>query len=261
MKMQNNRFLAALRGGEKQVGFWVSLASPYAAEVVAGAGFDWLVVDLEHSPGDMLTTLGQLQALAPYHATAIVRTPWNDAVMVKRLLDLGPEGILFPMIQTAEEARAAIAATRYPPQGVRGVAGSARGNRFGRVTDYYEKVADEVCVLIQIETCAAIDRAAEIGAVPGVDGVFFGPADISADMGMIGQPMHDDVWARIMPAARKLMEMGVPVGTLVPDPLMAARLMKDGFSFVACGTDTGLLAKATDGILAQMRHAINEEKT
>lgn len=261
MKMQNNRFLAALRAGEKQIGFWISLASPYAAEVVAGAGFDWLVVDLEHSPGDMLTTLGQLQALGPYHATAIVRTPWNDAVMVKRLLDLGPEGILFPMIQTAEEARAAIAATRYPPQGVRGVAGSARGNRFGRVTDYYDKVADEVSVLIQIETCAAIDRAAEIAAVPGVDGVFFGPADISADMGMIGQPMHDDVWARIMPAARKLMEMGVPVGTLVPDPLMAARLMNDGFSFVACGTDTGLLAKATDGILAQMRHAISEEKT
>lgn len=261
MKMQTNRFLAAMQAGEKQVGFWVSLASPYAAEVVAGAGFDWLVVDLEHTPGDMQTVLGQLQAIAPYTSTAIVRTPWNDAVMVKRLLDLGPQGILFPMIQNADEARAAIAATRYPPHGIRGVAGSARGNRFGRVTDYYERVADETCVLIQIETCAAIDAAAAIGAVEGVDGIFFGPADISADMGMIGQPLHPDVWARIMPAARKLMDMGIPVGTLVTDPAMAAGLLDDGFTFVACGTDVGTLAKATDGLLAQMRTLITKEKT
>ncbi|WP_106745814.1 HpcH/HpaI aldolase family protein [Yoonia maritima] len=261
MKMQTNRFLAGLKAGEKQVGFWVSLASPYSAEVVAAAEFDWLVVDLEHTPGDMQTVLGQLQAIAPYHSTAIVRTPVNDPVIVKRLLDLGPEGILFPMIQSADEARAAIEATRYPPHGIRGVAGAARGNRFGRVKDYYEQVESQTCVLIQIETCAALDQAEEIGGVEGVDGVFFGPADISADMGMIGQPLHPDVWARIMPAARKLMDMGVPVGTLVTDPAMAADLLNDGFSFVACGTDVGTLAKATDSLLAQMRQSIDKEKT
>ncbi|SFR33283.1 4-hydroxy-2-oxoheptanedioate aldolase [Yoonia tamlensis] len=260
MKMQTNKFLAALKAHENQIGCWISLASPYAAEVVAGAGFDWLVVDLEHTPGDMQSVLGQLQAIAPYTAsTAIVRTPWNDPVMVKRLLDMGPQGILFPMIENAEEARAAIRATRYPPHGVRGVAGAARGNRFGRVTDYYQNVEKQTCVLLQIETCAALDKAAEIGGVEGVDGVFFGPADISADMGLLGQPLHRDVWDRIMPAARKLMDMGVPVGTLVTDPGMAADLLNDGFTFVACGTDVGMLVKATDSLLAQVRQATNKE--
>ena len=259
MKMQTNKFLAALQAHENQIGCWVSLANAYSAEIVAGAGFDWLVVDLEHTPGDMQDVVGQLQAIAPYHATAIVRTPWNDPVTVKRLLDLGPEGILFPMIQTADEARAAVAATRYPPHGIRGVAGAARGNRFGRMSDYYTAVEKQTCVLLQIETCAALDNAMEIGAVDGVDGVFFGPADISADMGLLGQPLHREVWDRIMPAARKLMDMGVPVGTLVTDPGMAADLLNDGFTFVACGTDVGMLVKASDNLLAQVRQATNKE--
>lgn len=260
MKMPANPFLRAIRGGKRQIGLWCSLASNYAAEVVAGAGYDWLLVDMEHSPGDVMTTLGQLQAIAPYPSTAIVRTPWNDPVMVKRLLDIGAQGILFPMIQTVEEARAAVAATRYPPDGIRGVAGSIRGNRFGRVTDYYAQAGDETCVLIQLETQAAIDRAEDIAAVDGVDGIFFGPADIAADMGLIGQPMHPDVWARIMPAARKLMDMGLPVGTLVTDPGFAGRLLDDGFTFVACGTDTGLLTKAADNLLAQMRPTTKENQ-
>jgi 4-hydroxy-2-oxoheptanedioate aldolase len=261
MKMETNKFLAALQAGEQQVGCWISLANAYSTEVVAGAGFDWLVVDLEHTPGDMKDVLGQLQAIAPYHATAIVRTPDNDPAIVKRLLDLGPEGILFPMIQTVDEARAAVAATRYPPHGIRGVAGIARGNRFGRTTDYYENVEAQTCVIMQIETCAALDLAVEIGTVDGVDGVFFGPADISADMGLLGQPLHPDVWARIMPAARKLMDLGVPVGTLVTDPVMAADLLNDGFTFVACGTDLGVLAKSTDSLMAQMRQSTNKENT
>lgn len=259
MKMPENSFLKALRSGDKQVGLWVSLASNYAAEVTAGAGYDWLVVDMEHSPGDVQTTLGQLQAIAPYPGTAIVRTPWNDAVMVKRLLDIGAQGILFPMVQTADEARAAVAATRYPPDGIRGVAGSMRGSRFGRISEYYARANDETAVIVQVETRAALDQALEIGTVAGVDGVFFGPADIAADMRMIGQPLHNDVWARIMPAARALADRGVPVGTLVTDPAFAAQLMRDGFTFVACGTDTGLLAKAADGLLARMRQGEEEE--
>ncbi|WP_296425930.1 aldolase/citrate lyase family protein [Yoonia sp.] len=258
MKTPPNAFLAAIGAGRKQIGLWVSLAHHYAAEVVAGAGYDWLVVDMEHAPGDVLTTLGQLQAIASYPSTAIVRTPWNDPVMVKRLLDIGARGILFPMVQSAEEAAQAVAATRYPPHGVRGVAGAIRGNRFGRMTDYYARVDTETCVLIQLETQSAIDQAAHIASVNGVDGIFFGPADIAADMGLIGQPMHADVWARIMPAARKLMDLGVPVGTLVTDPGFAAKLFNDGFTFVACGTDTGLLAKAADTLLAQMRQTTKE---
>lgn len=261
MKMPANDFLQALRSGDKQIGLWVSLASNYAAEVTAGAGFDWLVVDMEHSPGDVQTTLSQLQAIAPYPGTAIIRTPWNDAVMVKRLLDIGAQGILFPMVQTADEARAAVAATRYPPDGIRGVAGSMRGSRFGRIKDYYARANDETAVIVQVETQSALDQAVEIAGVNGVDGVFFGPADIAADMDLIGQPMHDDVWARIMPVARALMEKGCPVGTLVTDPAMATRLLQDGFTFVACGTDTGLLAKAADGLLAQMRQGLDKEKS
>ncbi len=256
MKMPANTFLAALRAGEKQVGLWVSLASNYAAEVTAGAGYDWLVVDMEHSPGDVQTTLGQLQAIAPYTSTAIVRAPWNDAVMVKRLLDIGAQGILFPMVQSADEARAAVAATRYPPDGIRGVAGSMRGSRFGRIGDYYARANDETAVIVQVETLYAIKQAIEIADVKGVDGIFFGPADIAADMGLIGQPMQEDVWATIRPVARELMKMGMPVGTLVTDPRFAAQLLNEGFTFVACGTDTGLLAKAADGLLAQMRQGI-----
>ncbi len=259
MKMPANTFLAALRAWEKQVGLWVSLASNYAAEVTAGAGYDWLVVDMEHSPGDVQTTLSQLQAIAPYTSTAIVRAPWNDAVMVKRLLDIGAQGILFPMVQSADEARAAVAATRYPPEGIRGVAGSMRGSRFGRISDYYARANDETAVIVQVETLSAIKQAIEIADVKGVDGIFFGPADIAADMGLIGQPMHADVWATIRPVARALMKKGMPVGTLVTDPGFATQLLNEGFTFVACGTDTGLLAKAADGLLAQMRQGIEEK--
>lgn len=258
MKLPANPFLSAIRAGKPQIGLWASLASNYATEVVAGAGYDWVLVDMEHAPGDVMTTLGQLQAIAPYGSTAIVRTPWNDAVMVKRLLDIGAPGLLFPMVQTVDEARAAVAATRYPPDGIRGVAGSIRASRFGRITDYHTRVGDETCVLIQLETKGALDRAAEIAAVKGVDGIFFGPADIAADMGLIGQPMHADVWARIMPVARALIDAGMPVGTLVTDPAFAADLLNDGFTFVACGTDTGLLAKGADNLLAQMRETTKE---
>ena len=252
MNMPQNPFKAALKAGEKQIGLWVSLSSNYAAEVVASAGFDWLCVDTEHAPGDHMTVLGQLQAIAP-HTSCIMRPPWNDTVMIKRYLDMGAPGLLLPMVQTAEEAQAAVAATRYPPKGVRGVAGSMRGNQFGRYSDYNDRVDDETVVIVQIESRAAMARSVEIGTVEGVDGVFFGPADISADMGLMGQTMHDDVWAAIRAAAKPLMERGVPVGTLVLDPAFGAQLLDEGFTFVAVGTDLGLLARATDNLLADVK--------
>lgn len=261
MKMPANPFLAAIREGRQQIGLWVSLANHYAAEVVAGAGYDWLLVDMEHAPSDMATVLGQLQAIAPYGSTAIVRPPWNDAVMVKRLLDVGAPGLLFPMVQSVEEAQAAVAATCYPPNGVRGVAGSIRANNFGRVTDYYDKADDQTAVIVQVETRTAVAQALEIGQVDGVDAVFFGPADIAADMGLLGKHMSDEVWDLILPAARKLMDAGIPVGTLVTDPAFAQKLFADGFAFVACGTDTNLLAKGADALLAQIRAANGKEKT
>jgi len=253
MKLPPNSFTHAIAAHEKQLGLWIGLCSPFVAEITAPAGFDWALIDMEHAPNDYMTVSGQLQAFAATRATALVRPEWNDPVIVKRLLDLGAQGLLFPMIQTVEEAEKAVAATRYPPRGVRGVSGMTRASRFGRVTDYFERVEDETTILVQLETRDALDRAAEIGAVDGVHGVFFGPADIAADIGLLGKPLDSAVWDLIRPAARTLMDMGVPVGTLVNDPTFAASLLNEGFTFVACGQDNVLLSKATDNLLATVK--------
>lgn len=253
MNLSENPFTRALTSGDRQIGFWVTLCSNFAAEVVAPAGFDWALIDMEHSHNDYASVLGQLQAFAAYDTVPIVRVEWNDAVAVKRLLDLGAPGLLFPMIQTVEEARAAVAATRYPPHGIRGVSGSTRATKFGRIKDYIARVEDETAVLLQIETQAALERAEAIAEVEGVTGIFFGPADIAADMGMLGQPTAREVWEKIRPVAQRLMAKGMPVGTLVSDTTLAAELMGEGFTFVACGTDTGLLARGSDALLAEMK--------
>ncbi len=257
MKLAPNRFTRALAAGEKQLGLWISLCSPFAVEVTGPAGFDWALIDMEHSPNDYMTVMGQLQGFADTGTTPIVRPEWNNPVIVKRLLDLGARGLLFPMIQTVEEAEQAVASTRYPPHGTRGVSGAMRANKFGRVTDYVARVEDETTVLLQLESAAAVARAEEIGAVAGVSGIFFGPADIAADIGKLGKPMDPEVWDLIRPAAKKLMAMGVPVGTLVLDPDFAAELLNEGFSFVACGSDVSLLAKASDTLLAKVKDRLS----
>lgn len=253
MNLPANPFARALKSRDKQIGLWISLASNIAAEVTAHAGFDWALIDMEHSPNDYRSVLGQLQVFAGSDTTALVRVEWNDTVAVKKLLDIGAQGLLFPMIQSVEEARRAVAATRYPPKGVRGVSGTTRATRYGRVKDYLARVEEETAVLLQVETQAALDAAEDIAAVDGVDGIFFGPADIGADMGLLGNPMHPDIWARIRPVAKALMARGMPVGTLVTDPGFAAELMDEGFTFVACGLDTGLLARASDKLLADVK--------
>lgn len=256
MKLSPNPFTHALAAGDKQIGLWISLCSNFVAEVTAHAGYDWALVDMEHSPNDYFSVLGQLQAFAASNTTAIVRVEWNDAVAVKRLLDLGAPGLLFPMINSVEEAERAVAATRYPPKGVRGVSGATRATRFGRVSDYVARVEDETTVLLQVETRAAVAEAEAIADVNGVHGIFFGPGDIAADIGKVGNPMDPEVWALIRPAAQKLIAKGMPVGTLVLDPAFAATLLNEGFAFVACGTDAALLARASDGLLAQVKGAV-----
>ncbi len=257
MELEKNPFTHALANGDRQIGLWISLCSNFAAEITAHAGFDWALVDMEHTPNDYLSVLSQLQTFAASNTTAIVRVEWNDAVAVKRLLDLGARGLLFPMIETVEEAEKAVAATRYPPRGIRGVSGTTRASKFGRVSNYLESIEDETTVLLQLESQAAIERAEAIADVDGVHGIFFGPSDIAADMGKLGKPMDPEVWNVIRPAAQKLMAKGVPVGTLVLDPEFAARLLDEGFSFVACGIDTVLLARAADGLLAQVKGTLS----
>ena len=253
MKMPANRFLEAIRAGEQQIGLWVSLGSGFSAEAVAGAGFDWLLIDMEHAPTELGAVFAQMQAVAPYDGSVIVRPPWNDPVVVKRLLDAGAQNVLFPMVQNADEAALAAASMAYPPAGIRGVSGLTRATRFGRVKDYFGRVNDALGTIVQVETQAAMAQVAEIGAVPGVDGVFFGPADIGADMGILGNPNDPAIWDAIRPAARKLMDAGVPVGTLVFDAAFAKELLAEGFTFVACGSDLQLLARGADALAATMR--------
>jgi len=253
MEMERNAFTHALKQHEKQIGIWVSMSSPYGAEVVAPAGYDWALLDMEHSPNDYFTLLGQLQAFAASNTTAIVRPEWNNPVVVKRLMDLGVPGLLFPMIQNVEEAKQAVASTRYPPNGIRGVASATRATKFGRVKDYNTRVDEETTVLLQLETREALAQAEAIAAVDGVDGIFFGPGDISADIGKLGKALDKEVWDLITPIAKKLMDKGMPVGTLVLDPDFATELLNDGYTFVACGMDTALLARASDALLSKIK--------
>jgi len=256
MKLSTNTFKKALTEGKKQVGLWVSLGSNFSAETIAPSGYDWVLLDMEHAPSELDAILSQLQVFETSSSIALVRPSWNDPVLVKRLLDIGAPGLLFPMIQTVEEATLAVASTRYPPKGIRGVSGSTRANAFGRMTDYFQRIEQETAVLLQLETLSAIEQAIEIASVDGVSGIFFGPADIAADMGLLGQPMNPAVWDVIRPAARKLIDVGMPVGTLAFDPAFAAELMNDGFSFVACGSDAAILANGADALLSTVRQTI-----
>ncbi len=256
MKVTPNAFTHAIAAGKKQVGLWVSLGSNFAAEVVAPAGFDWALLDMEHSPNDNNSILRQLPVFAGTATTAIVRPPWNDPVLVKQILDLGAPGLLFPMVQSVKEAEMAVAATRYPPRGIRGVSGSSRATAFGRISNYFEQIEQETTVLVQLETRAAVEQAEEIAAVDGVSGVFFGPADIAADIGLLGKPMDPAVWDLIKPAAKKVMAMGKPVGTLVQNGDFGASLLNEGFTFVACGSDTALLAKSVDTLVQSVRSSL-----
>src|SRR5437879_8166322 len=187
MELPANTFKRALKAGKVQIGLWCSLSSHYATELVAGSGFDWILLDTEHSPNDLESVLTQLQAAAPYPTHAVVRVPWNDMVTIKRFLDIGAQSILVPYVQNADEAKSAVAYTRYPPAGVRGVAGGTRATRFARVKDYAKRAHEELCVLVQVETQQAADNLEKIAAVEGVDGVFIGPADRHAALGHPGE--------------------------------------------------------------------------
>ena len=243
MKVQTNPFKQAISAGRQQLGIWSSLCSNIVADILSTAAFDWSLIDMEHSPNDLTSVLSQLQAYRSGTVHPVVRPPWNEPVMVKRLLDLGAPSLLFPMVQNAAEAEAAVRACRYPPNGIRGVSLSQRANQYGHVTDYLEKGEAEICVLVQIETLAALDRVEEIAGVDGVDGVFFGPADLSADMGLLGQPNHDDVAAAIKSGAERVRGAGKPTGILVGDAGLATRWLQEGITFVACGTDLNLVAR------------------
>jgi len=249
MELRRNSFKQALAEGRTQIGLWLALTSAYAAEVVAGAGFDWLVLDMEHSPNTLDSAFAQLQAVAPYPAEAVVRPSTNDVVQIKLLLDMGAQTLLVPYVQTVEEAQAAVAAMRYPPRGLRGVASATRAAGFGRIADYGRKAEAELCLLVQVETAQALERLEAIAGVDGVDGVFIGPADLAASMGLIGQLGHPQVKGAVLGAIGRLKQMGKAAGVLSADPDFAEECLAAGATFVAVGLDAVILARGTDALV------------
>jgi 4-hydroxy-2-oxoheptanedioate aldolase len=253
MDLPQNRFKRALKAGKPQIGLWSTLSSSYTVEVVAGAGFDWLLLDSEHSPVDIENLLTQLQAAAPYASHPIVRIPWNDMVTVKRVLDVGAQTLLVPYVQNVQEARSAVAHTRYPPAGVRGVAGTTRATRFGRVKDYAKRAHEEICVLVQVETQSALGSIEAICAVDGVDGVFIGPADLHASMGYAGETANAKVKPLIDDAIRRILKAGKAPGILTPNEADARHWLECGALFVAVGSDAGILARGADALAAKFK--------
>jgi len=240
-------------GGHPPIGTWILSANPLVAEAIGCAGFDWGVIDMEHAPLDVMGVVHLLQAVAGTKMLPVVRVPWNDPVVVKRVLDAGAATLLFPMVQTAAEAERAVAATRYPPDGQRGVAGMSRASRFG-TTPYYLKTANQhVGVIVQLETPAAINRLEAIAQVKGVDALFIGPADLSAAMGHVGEPHHPAVMDLMAQAVQRCKALGIPVGTIGDTPELVAQYRATGFDYVAIGSDLGLMMRSARSAIAALR--------
>ena len=253
MDMPRNHFKHAIAKGELQIGLWCSLCSNIAVEVVAHSGYDWLLLDTEHSPNELPAVLSQLQVAQTGTASCIVRPAWNDLVLIKRFLDVGAQTLLIPFVQSPDEAKRAVEATRYPPKGVRGITGSGRASRYGRVKDYLKNASSEICVLVQIETREALAQIEAIAAVDGVDGVFIGPNDLSASFGHIGNWGHAEVQDALKDAVTRLKKIGKPAGILTPNEEEAKRFIEWGYTFVAVGADLGLLAKNADALAKRFK--------
>lgn len=264
MQTPPNLFKDALAEGRAQIGLWLGLADPYAAELCAGAGFDWLLIDGEHAPNGLRDVLAQLQAIAAYPGVnAIARVPFGHgeagAALIKQYLDLGVQTLLVPMVDTAEQAAALVRATRYPQAdgqgGIRGMAG-ARASRWGRFPQYAQEANDRVCLLVQAETTQALANLDAIAATPGVHGVFIGPADLSASMGHIGNAGHPEVQAAIEDAIARIRQAGKAAGILTPDEALARRYLELGAQFVAVGLDTQILMRQTTALAAKFKDAV-----
>ncbi|HDY5948755.1 TPA: 4-hydroxy-2-oxoheptanedioate aldolase [Pseudomonas aeruginosa] len=245
MDLPVNRFKQRLRSGEAQIGLWLGLADPYCAELAANAGFDWLLLDGEHAPNDLRSLLGQLQALAPYPGQPVIRPVQGDTALIKQLLDIGAQTLLVPMVDSAAQAEGLVGAVRYPPAGVRGVGSAlARASRWNSVAEYLDHADEQMCLLVQVENLEGLANLDAIAAVEGVDGVFIGPADLSAAMGHRGNPGHPEVQTAIEDAIRRIRAAGKAAGILSADEALARRYLELGCAFVAVGVDTSLLMRS-----------------
>ena len=263
MQTPDNAFKRALAESRTQIGLWLGLADPYAAELCATAGFDWLLVDGEHGPNDLRSMLATLQAIAsaasdskltPYPSQPVVRIPHGDAALIKQVLEIGATTLLVPMVETAEQARQLVRAMRYPPEGFRGVgSGLARSSRWSAYPGYLKEANERLCLLVQVETASALEQLDAIAAVEGVDGVFIGPADLSASMGFLGQPGHPEVRAAIEAAIARILAAGKAPGILAVDETLARHYLGLGACFVAVGVEATMLAQATRALAARFK--------
>jgi 4-hydroxy-2-oxoheptanedioate aldolase len=259
MQTPANPFKQALREGRTQIGLWLGLADPYAAEICAGAGFDWVLIDGEHSPNDLRSTLAIAQAIAAYPQThAVARVPMGHGqvgqMLIKQYLDIGIQTLLVPMVDTPEQAQALVRSLRYPPQGVRGM-GGARASRWGRYTDYAQRANEEVCLLVQLETRQALDNLEAIAAIDGVDGLFIGPSDLAASLGHVGQNTHPEVQAAIDDAIGRIRACGKAPGILTLDEKLARHQLAQGAQFVAVGVDHNVLTRGVAQLAATYQNA------
>lgn len=254
MSVPINIFKQRLQSGQPQIGLWLGLADAYCAELAANAGFDWLLLDGEHAPNDLRSLLAQLQAVAPYPSSPIIRPPVGDAVLIKQLLDIGAQTLLVPMVESADQAQDLVCAMHYPPQGIRGVGSAlARASRWNSIPGYLEHADEQMCLLVQIENLEGLANLDEIAAVEGVDGVFIGPADLSAAMGQRGNPGHPEVQATIEDAIARIRRAGKAAGILSADEALARRYLELGATFVAVGVDTTLLMRALQSQAAKFK--------
>ena len=235
------------------VGTWIMSASPIVCEAIGHAGFDWGVIDMEHTPVDLMDLVHMLQAVSGTSLVPVVRVPWNDTTNIKRVLDAGATTLLVPFVQNANEARAAVAATRYPPEGQRGMAGMSRASKFGTTPNYLTTANLQMAVIVQLETAEAIANLEAIAAVPGVDALFIGPGDLSATMGYVGQLTHPAVLALTADAVARAKALGKPIGTVGGTIEIVAQYRAIGFDFVAIASDLGLLMRSAKGALAAVR--------
>ncbi len=242
--------------GRPPLGTWIMSASPIVAEAIGHAGFDWAVVDMEHSPLDLTNLVHVLQAVGNTPLVPITRVPWNDTVLVKRVLDAGAQTLLFPFVQNADEARRAVAACRYPPEGQRGMAGMSRASRFGTVPNYFAAANQAVSVIVQLETPEAVANVEAICAVPGVDGIFLGPGDLSGALGVPGQLTHPDVMAQMTQATRRAVALGKWAGTVGGNVDVVRQYLAMGFNFIAVASDLGLLMRASGEMVKTLKSGV-----
>lgn len=249
MQLPVNHFKQAILAGRRQIGLWLGLANAYCAEICAGAGFDWLVLDAEHAPNDRQTLLAQLQALAPYPSQPVVRVPSSNSVTIKQVLDLGAQTLLVPSVESAEQAAALVAAMRYPPGGIRGVGTAlARASRWNRIGQYLQSADEQMCLLVQVESISGVENLDAIVRVPGVNGVFIGPADLAASLNHRGHSDRPEVQAVIADCISRIRAGGKPAGILAVEPVAARAYLERGCTFVAVGVDTLLLARTTQAL-------------